>query len=668
MLNTVKAVYSRLVSRRLYDIRTRFFRRRITPRVLVSKLRRGRHDGENVLKSFKTDLRVRFFISDLNKKEFYINLLTSLGKFDSIMDDADTVHENKYKVLGSDLYSFGSGIDWHLDFKSGKRWPLKYHTSIDLIGSGEGSDVKVPWELSRFHQAIWLGKAYWISRNETHAAKFRSLVDDWIDNNPPGYGVNWTTPMEAAIRAMNLIVGLLYFMDSFKIDDSFLLKLLCSLFEHGVFIRHNLERSIPSHNHLISNLVGLIYLGIFFHDTREGKRWVEFASGELQREIVEQVHRDGTDYEKSTSYQRLTAELFSAAFVLLKLNSYKIDEEFAGRLEKMYDFIAAATTHDGKTPNIGDADDGRLFKMKMNCDFNDHRDIIAVGAALFESNSLKSISGSFSELGLLLLGTQGFEKYSSLKNAAPTSSAIFKEGGFAFLRSEKDFCSFDFGETGLRGRGGHGHNDVLSFTLSGKIPFIVDRGTYCYTPNPKLRNRLRSTYSHNTAVVDGTELSEFAGLWSIREDATNPLLLKWESSEEQNIVEAEHHAYERLQFPVIHIRKITFNKRQRTFLIEDEFRGEGTHTIELFFHFDPDVAVVNLGRKFLVAEGDEFALVKFQHDFTLENWEHSPSYGIIQQARTARVKISGEIPLKIETFIFILSDADGVNHILNRLK
>lgn len=702
-----RAVFARVISRSFHGLRIKARRHTITPDRLLKSFGHDSRSRSEFVAAFKRSLHEHFFLSDMNRKEFYINLMTSIGGFDPIMDDADMVHENKYRTLGSGVYSFGDKMDWHLDFKTGKRWPLEFYSGIDVVNQGERKkekgergreketrskehgtqdsaprtlnpehcDVKVPWEVNRFHQAIWLGRAYWISHSEAHTDKFKALVDDWIENNPVGYGINWHTSMEVAIRAMNLIVGFLFFAGSTRIDDDFVMRFLCVLYEHGVHIRHNLELSFRNGNHYISDLVGLVYIGILFCDTEEGKRWVNFASRELEKEIMGQVYPDGTHYEKSISYQRLVTELFAAAYVLLTLNNFRISAGFHERLEKMFTFLASATAQNGRAPNVGDGDDGRVFKMKSEVDFNDHRDLISLGAALFGRGDLKAAAPDFSELALLLLGGEGFERFSAIQSdPAAAKSVIFKEGGFAFLKTNRDSCSLRFGDVGRSGRGGHGHNDVLSFTVSGKGPFLVDRGTFCYSCDPALRDRLRSTYSHSTAVVDGYEQAEFSGLWSVREDRTRPEVVRWSSNDEQDIAEARHHAYERLAMPITHKRKITFNKRQRTFLIEDGFTGKGEHVIDLMFHFAPGLKVTDLGRSFVALEGEEFALVKFMskgtrgYDFKLEKWEHSPSYGVLQEAVTAHVRMTIGASLTIETFIFLLSNIDDVNHIMNRFQ
>jgi hypothetical protein len=687
-LELVRLIYIRKVRPLIYKLNIRCFKKRTTPHRLLRKFRGDIGDVKGFVERFKGILRQRFFLSDLNRKEFYVNLMTSLGGFDSIMDDADLVHENKFKALGSPVFSFGEKFDWHLDFKTGFRWRTVFYTKIDPLKSIDHSDIKVPWELSRFHQAIWLGKAYWVSNSEVHARKFKEIVSDWIDCNPVGYGINWVSPMEVSIRAMNLIVGLMYFIGSKTIDDSFFMKLLCSLYDHGIHIYNNLEKTLRSGNHYVSNLVGLIYVGIFFHDTKDGRRWFDFAKRELDLEILNQTYPDGTDYEKSTGYQRLVSEMLIAAYVLLKLNNFEVSEEFSARLERMFDFLASATMQDGETPQIGDSDDGRIFKMKSQVNSNRHRDILAVSAAVFGNRKFKYAAKEYSELALLLLGTQGFEKFSSIEDEFASKSTIFRDGGFAFLRSENVFCSFDFGDIGKRGRGGHGHNDVLSFTLSGKNQLIVDRGTYCYTCDVRMRNKLRSAYSHNTAIVDGIEHAEFSGLWSVKRDLTSPELLGWTSTIEQDVIEAQHHAYERLNPPVVHQRRIIFNKTRRTFVIEDNFLGDGDHQVELMFHFAPGIKVTDVGRNFLALEStqaasfdnysfgsgassrslaEEFALLKFQYPVTLENWEHSPSYGVLESGKTARLKVVVHFPTKFETFIFILSTFEEMNYLLNHI-
>ena len=583
-------------------------------------LQRAFNGSDNFIGTFKQRLRERFFISDLNRKEFYINLMTSLVKdpvhktgFDSIMDDADMVHENRFKV-------------------------------------------------GRFHEAIWLGKAYWVSHNEIHAQKFADMTSDWLDNVPAGFGVNWISPVESAIRAMNLIVGLMYFNGSDAINDKLFMKLVDSLYNHGTHIHHDFKKHSYSTSTNIPSIVGLLYIGVFFCDTEIGKRWLALARRELESELLKQICEDGTCRERSVSGQAFLTELLTAAYILIRVNGFDTSDEFKSRLEKMFKFLINASMPNGKLPNIDVPHDGFVFKMRPGKVLNDRRDLFAIAATIFENGTFKSAAREFSELALMLLGTEGFEKFSSLKEDSEITSAVFPQAGFAFLKTRKDYCSFSFGNIGRQE-----YNDVLSFELSGKNELIVDRGSYCDPFGIDSETMLRSPYSHNRVVIDSAEQADYNKVHSSTKTVTTELS-NWSSTVEQDVIEAQHHGYGRLQDPLIHKRKITFNKQSRTFIIEDNFLGNGRHEIELMFHFAPELRVTEAGRNFLALEGEEFALLKFQLPFVLEDWEHLPQRGVPNYAKSARVKVSAEFPARVETFIFILGSLDEMNYLLNHIS
>src|SRR5207237_10247168 len=99
-------------------------------------------------------------------------------------------------------------------------------------------------------------------------------------------------------------------------------------------------------------------------------------------------------------------------------------------------------------------------------------------------------------------------------------SQAFPDGGVVVLRSERDHVFVDCGTVGLAGRGGHGHNDCLSFeaVLDG-VPLVTDCGSYVYTASPEWRNRFRSTAFHNTPRIDGAEQNRIPvdSLWMLRD-------------------------------------------------------------------------------------------------------------------------------------------------------
>jgi uncharacterized heparinase superfamily protein len=608
-------------------------------------------ETEGFVRLFHDAARYRFFFHPRNQKDFFLQLIMSTEPYEQILSDAHDVLENSFETLGSGKVHLGERINWHQDFKSGTTWPVRTLTSTEILDLGHPSDIKVPWELSRFHQVWWLGKAYWVTRSEQHAQKFGELIEDWIEQNPLGKGPNWTVAMEAAIRACNWIAGYYFFCESKSLSPQFWLRFLKSLYAHGRFIENNLEYSWRNGNHLLSDIVGLTFLGHFFHQTSFGKRWLRQGVASLQEEMEEQVYPDGVDYEKSTSYHRLVLELFYSATILCMRNNIKFTGRYMQQLERMFEFVQHYTRPDGSVPLIGDADDGRLFKFSMSEDINDHRHVLSVGAILLDRRDFTVAAGKFAQDALWFFGGEGFEKHQRLQGEQlQLSSRAFPDGGFYILRST-DACLFvDAGDLGMMGRGGHGHNDTLSFELwAHEAPLIVDSGTYAYTFDAKARDEFRGTRAHNTLVVDGREIAEFAGLWRVKEDATNPKVLEWNANDRRDILIAEHHGYQGLASGVTHRRRLELKKQAFELVMTDEIIGAGKHEIQSFLHFAPDVKIeLSTPRSAIAfARADVYRIEASNGIFSVINTRYSRSYGLQEPNVALRLTLAAQTPQTI---------------------
>ena len=117
-----------------------------------------------------------------------------------LLADAELVSEGKFPALGICINEPEARFDWHRDYSSGRVWPRVRFNRIEFM-EGDGSDVKYPWELSRMYWIAWLGKAYWVTSNPAWGRDFVRLIDDWRTENPFNVGVNWSMPMEVAIRS-----------------------------------------------------------------------------------------------------------------------------------------------------------------------------------------------------------------------------------------------------------------------------------------------------------------------------------------------------------------------------------------------------------------------------------------------------------------------------------
>ena len=503
------------------------------------------------------------------------------------------ITEHKWPIMGLGEKSFGEPIDWLRDPVSGADWPLDYHAEVNL-NRGDGSDARVLWELNRLPHFITLARAYAAAGDERFTTEYLKQLDNWRSQNPYGYGPNWNCAMEVALRAINLLGAFEIFRHSPLFDEETLAIVLAIFDHHGMFIRGNLEFSyIATSNHYLSDVVGLVWLGIMLPELEQAAAWRELGLQEMLREMDKQVLPDGADFESSTGYHRFVLELFLYTFILCRANEIEIEKRYWDRLKGMLNYVRTYLRPDGRAPLIGDSDGGQMFPIRAR-DANDHAYVLAVGGVLFKNPSLLPDDLLMPEEVLWILGEEGADEYQELKSTKTReSSAAFPDAGLYVLRAEDLYLNFNASDAGIGGRGSHGHNDALSIEVSaGGVAFIVDPGTYVYTADLKERHRFRSTAYHSTVEIDDTDQNTTDEQFPfVIGNEAKPQVLSWESGEELDRVSAEHFGYRRLSQPVTHRRTVTFNKLQRWWLVEDEFQGSGEHNFAVRFHMNSGIDV-----------------------------------------------------------------------------
>ena len=114
-----------------------------------------------------------------------------------------------------------------------------------------------------------------------------------------------------------------------------------------------------------------------------------------------------------------------------------------------------------------------------------------------------------------------------------------------------------------------------------------------------------------------------------------PRVLEWKTSADFDKVVAEHYGY-----PVTHRRSVTFDKRERFWLIDDEFFGDGEHVYEARFHFAPGLEVKVKGAT-VETIGLGISLLNHEVEPVLESQPVSRNYGELSDAISACWRISG---------------------------
>ena len=536
---------------------------------------------------------------------------------DEVIRRSEDILNHRFSLLGHtyDNYELKNNksseyvpIPWHCDPGSGYVWAKDVWYRHLRKNVPDGTDIKLPWELSRCQHFILLGEAYDITRDERYAREYCNQIADWINNNPVRYGPNWAVTMEVGIRIANWVVVLLYFVKSRELNDVFFATLLKSASEHGQHIMANLENiSLITSNHYMGNIAGLYMHSVLCPVLKESKEWKAFAKKELEKEIFRQTFEDGWDFESSTAYHRLVTEMFLYPFLLAEYLNEPFSDNYAERLKRMIEVLGTCAKPDGTVPQIGDNDDGRFLIFRADRDFADRRTDYLLETANSNSRIAPEVNGS--------------------------RSVSYAHAGRYLFRSPRIYLMVASGPKGQAGRGGHAHNDVLSFELNvdGK-DIIVDPGTYCYTADPEGRNRFRSVLSHTTLCWEGLEPCSFdKGLFMLPEEG----VLKVEAC---NLGASEDFFSAVYKYKGrFHRREIHFKKVEK----EIEIRDSCSHDEALLSFVCPtgiEPIIENGGFR----AGEAGFSFDAARRIEIKPSQYSPAYGKLECNKVVRVHLSGK--------------------------
>jgi len=528
--------------------------------------------------------RVRYYATDApSLSETSRTLITSY---------ADEICVGRFPFLGYGTWELGREPKWNVDFVSGREWPEVPMTNHDGIRF-DGSDIKVPYELSRLQFLPILGKAYLLTRDERYRENAKRLLSHWMEENPVGTGVNWSIAMEAALRTMSICFLLSLISPLRPDEESWLATVTRCLWQHMLYMEAHIEFShLISSNHYLSNVLGLYCVSEFLDGRRMAARRRLYRQ-RIESEILRQVRQDGGDYEASTGYQVLVTQMFTSALLLMRASSVVPKPCFLERLRRMYQVMDALASPSGQLPHVGDCDDGRVelilddlqqMLMLPVAERNSLRisSLLGLGKRLFGGSRISTEDAQWYDL----TNTTGEDcSTTNQTEACRQKVAVFPQSGIIIARSEQAEVLFFALPNGIFGKGSHTHNDKLSFVLRlNGAEVLCDSGTGTYTRDPKLRNRFRATSAHNTVVVDGQEQNKIDSgrtrlFWIGSEAAVSPVEQRCEDGELR--MRASHSGYER--FGVMHTRTIQLVEQKQIVVVEDRLNGSGQHYVEINF-------------------------------------------------------------------------------------
>ena len=262
-------------------------------------------------------------------------------------------------------------IDWQRDHRSGYRWAEKTASRDVKLEPAPGADPKQPWELARLQHLPILAMAHALSESPAdalrHAREFRNVVLDFAAANPPRLGINWHCSMDVAIRICNVLLAWdLFRSHGADFDPEFEQVLGRMAIEHGKHLRGHLEKRPDfAANHYLADLAGLLFAAAYVPGYPAAREWKRFAAREFKREIGRQFNADGSNFEASIGYHRLSGEL--CVYVMALLLGDRAPEldglQAAAIVKGIASFTEAVCRPDGTALPVGDLDSGRFVKL-----------------------------------------------------------------------------------------------------------------------------------------------------------------------------------------------------------------------------------------------------------------------------------------------------------------
>jgi hypothetical protein len=529
-----------------------------------------------------------FRVSDVVPGEFATDA-TCKAWLDRLLRQADEIGAHRLSFFDLKSKHLGDPIDWHRDHSANVASPRGYAPAIDYRDFRVAGDCKLVWEPSRHHHLVVLARAYRASGQRRYAEAVAEQLDSWLKDNPFPIGMHWRSGLELGVRLVNWVWALDLIRESGVISGELEERILEAVYLHCWENARKYSQASSANNHLVGEAAGVYLACAYFDQMPRSRQWREQARAILCRELLLQSHADGCTREQALGYQMFVLEFYVACGLAGRWRKEEFPAEYWQRVEKMIEFLGLLREGGDCLPFFGDYDDG--YVLDLGREARDPRDLLALGAVLFNRGDFKTWAGGLREPVRWHLRREGVAAFEVLP-AAPARalpSIAFPSSGHYLLQSGRAGTPqaisilFDCAELGFGAIAAHGHADALSFALRAfGTDVFVDPGTYDYYTHRPWRDYFRTTRAHNTVEIDGLDQSTMLGnfMWGQR---ANARCLSWKPDANGSAIRGEHDGYGRLPSPVTHRRMLSLDGSARQVSIEDELETQGAHDVALYF-------------------------------------------------------------------------------------
>lgn len=432
----------------------------------------------------------------------------------SLARDVERILSGRWRAFGEVALRVDDPPRWHFDYLAG----VDVATGASAFGLDHralpgGADIRLVWELSRWHAPVRLAQAAHVLGHERAAEKCVLWLEDWVKRNPPYRGWNWTSALEAGLRLIQFtwIDALLAARaEAWGLDAELATLRYEILPPHAGFAWRHRSFGSSANNHRMGELAGLMVATA---------RWPALAAwgaplGALQarweREVLAQFAADGGNREQALSYHLFSWELCWQAWRALQAAGRAVPAPVEDRLRCAADFFLAVQVPEDPW-DYGDSDSALACPL-----VSDEARAVAEWHQWFREPS-RSVSLHY------WLGGAPWGGLAAVRVSQPCASpwAIHAASGLAMRRCGDWTLRLDGSPLGYLRTAAHGHLDALHLSIwRGGVALVIDPGTGAYFSDPSLRCWLASRSAHNGPCPAGEEYPRRRGpfLWAAQHE------------------------------------------------------------------------------------------------------------------------------------------------------
>lgn len=281
-----------------------------------------------------------------------------------LADDARHLLAGRWHLFGWRSVELGLPPAWHRDPLGGRETPRdRLAHQLDHRALPAGGDVRTLWEFSRWSEVVRVAMHGWLNGDPAAIAAAQGWLENWVQENPTGYGIHWTSPLEAGLRLINFtwFDALVHEGGSDELRERQRHLAERVVVPHVLWVWRYLSFGSSANNHLLGELAGLLHAvkrwpALVPHVVAPEKLWAR-----IEGCVLDQFAPDGGNREQALHYHLFAWEMAWHAARLMQVNHGPARD----LLLKAGAFFAHMV-HAAEPWHYGDSDDAEVVPLCLD--------------------------------------------------------------------------------------------------------------------------------------------------------------------------------------------------------------------------------------------------------------------------------------------------------------